>query len=541
VECYVGAVTTATLTFTSSEEGTYHYRVLEASHTAPSAGVIKARQGGAIVGYGNAAEGSGNNVAVSRLVGRVQYNAYVVVEDAAGNLSEVLTIANVKPTMLRAVTNQPEGSPKVLGKYSDGESNFYLIDAGYVSRMFISELYRFNYTGYNVTAGVTQTTIDTVTNSLSNTVSESIEISHSDTDKWTFGAEIEGKFGIGAWGVSAKVKTEYENSWSDTTSTTNSKSRTDTVETAKSVANGISASYTFEDYDLQGMYRYALYGDCDIYFVIKTTLDNHDLKDADPESWQTVVCNRPGYTYCFEYSADGNFTNEPPIDKIEFDQDFWTTLDSPITHTLSFDTGGGTVIPPRNVSAGTPLSLTGIVAPTRAGYEFAGWTKTDGSEIPTVMPDTDLRIKAKWLALSQPRAFYVGNPRITDWYRTDWRIISLPLAELKKAEFGYTKVLFTWETTWAENAGSPDCTAHVVLDCADIYYNRASDWSYYDAIVNPGATWKTVTWTNSLTAPTIDTVIARPNVRCCYGYDKHESNSYYDLSGTVYLTVTAVK
>jgi hypothetical protein len=41
MECRVGVVTTVTLTFTSSEEGTYYYRILEASHTAPSAGVIK--------------------------------------------------------------------------------------------------------------------------------------------------------------------------------------------------------------------------------------------------------------------------------------------------------------------------------------------------------------------------------------------------------------------------------------------------------------------------------------------------------------------
>jgi hypothetical protein len=202
---------------------------------------------------------------------------------------------------------------------------------------------------------------------------------------------------------------------------------------------------------------------------------------------------------------------------------------------LSFNTNGGTAVSPHNVTAGTPLPLAGVPAPTRTGYAFTGWD-TNGY---TEMPNTPLTITAKWLALSQTIDFNVGNPRVDDWYKTDWRRISLDLAALAALRNPdntkkYTEVSFTWKTYWAENATGPDCRANVVLDCADINLYR-NDWQYYNQIVNPGAGWKWATWNFS---SAIDTVIARPNVRCAYGYEKHEKNSYYDLSGIVSLIIT---
>jgi hypothetical protein len=131
---------------------------------------------------------------------------------------------------------------------------------------------------------------------------------------------------------------------------------------------------------------------------------------------------------------------------------------------------------------------------------------------------------------------------VDGWFRTAWYLIShdLDLAALRV--LGYNNVSFKWETYWAENPGDPDCRAHVVLDCADINLYRG-DWSYYDQAVNPGEGWKWAIW--NFSAP-IGTVIDRPNIRCAYGYDKRDSHwlyglSYYDLSGTVSLTITAVK
>jgi hypothetical protein len=150
------------------------------------------------------------------------------------------------------------------------------------------------------------------------------------------------------------------------------------------------------------------------------------------------------------------------------------------------------------------------------------------------------------LEKSQTIMFNVGNPRVSGWYRTDWKPITLVFPALR--DFGYKTVSFEWKTYWAECTNGLDCTAHVILDCADKDLYRENGWNYYDRIVNPGAGWKWAIW--NFNSP-IGTVGDRPYIRCSYGYDKQEKSynifgtetgsSYYDLSGTVSVTVTALK
>jgi hypothetical protein len=90
------AGTTATLKFTSNEAGTYYYLVLSASAGAPSAATIQA-QGTAVAKGSAAATASQNTVSVTGLTAGTQYKAYIVVKDAALNVSAVLTISGVNP------------------------------------------------------------------------------------------------------------------------------------------------------------------------------------------------------------------------------------------------------------------------------------------------------------------------------------------------------------------------------------------------------------------------------------------------------------
>jgi hypothetical protein len=79
----------------------------------------------------------------------------------------------------------------------------------------------------------------------------------------------------------------------------------------------------------------AMYGVCDVYFVLETSLDNQTLL-----GWETVVCDRPGYTHRFEYSADGRFATEP-TGAIDFKEDFWKNLASPPPLKISSSINGG--------------------------------------------------------------------------------------------------------------------------------------------------------------------------------------------------------
>lgn len=83
--------TAANLNFTSDEAGTCYYLVYSAADTAPDKSTVKA-QGAAVVKGTGAALAAANTVSVSGLAPSTTYKAYVVVEDTAGNISDVATI-----------------------------------------------------------------------------------------------------------------------------------------------------------------------------------------------------------------------------------------------------------------------------------------------------------------------------------------------------------------------------------------------------------------------------------------------------------------
>ncbi len=83
----------ASLSFTSNEAGTYYYLVYPAAYTAPGADTVRAQGDGAAAKGAGAAVSGSNSAKVTGLSATTDYKAYVVVEDAAGNLSTVKAIA----------------------------------------------------------------------------------------------------------------------------------------------------------------------------------------------------------------------------------------------------------------------------------------------------------------------------------------------------------------------------------------------------------------------------------------------------------------
>ncbi len=236
-------------------------------------------------------------------------------ETTAARFSQPL---NAKPV----AASENGGELVVLDSLTDGENNYYLIDTGYIKDMYISTLAMVDYTGLPISFSKTTTTSSSYLSSITKSVSESITVSNSQSYKVGIGVAWESKeFKVGKFSVNGNF--EWNGTWTNSTGT--SKSTTDTVESASKFEESQTISYSFgNDTASIGRYRYATYGTCDIYFIVKTSLDNSELLAFD-----TSACARESeYFLRSEYSATGEFDNTP-LGEINIRDDFYKRLPIP--------------------------------------------------------------------------------------------------------------------------------------------------------------------------------------------------------------------
>jgi hypothetical protein len=216
------------------------------------------------------------------------------------------------PMNAKHIASSSNGIPKVLDSLTDGTKNYYLLDVGIISDMYISTLAQVDYTGVPVTFSKEISTSETYTNSLTRAVSESITTSRTDSTKIGVGAEF-------------IVKGEFSWTWTGTKSNTTTKSTSTTETTAKQYAEKQTVSYQFgSNSHSVGRYRYAVYGVCDIYFIITTDKSNSELL-----AWETNSCARPNdYFIRSEFSGNGQFSNAPN-GEIVISENFYTSLPAP--------------------------------------------------------------------------------------------------------------------------------------------------------------------------------------------------------------------
>jgi hypothetical protein len=217
--------------------------------------------------------------------------------------------------------SKPEEIPKVLYSWTDGNSNHYVIDAGYIEKIFVSEIGIAHYAGFfPVSFEITTTTSTALTRSMTETVSNSIVISNSQTGKITLDAAVKAKI---RKIVDFSVGLKLEGTITDNITTTNStKTEMTTIESEASSRTDKLSFTIGNNGEAVGHYRYALFATSDIYFVISTSLDNEELRD-----WDVVSCVREGtYMPYWEYSSNGKFDNSPISNQIEFADDFYTRL-----------------------------------------------------------------------------------------------------------------------------------------------------------------------------------------------------------------------
>ena len=102
-----------------------------------------------------------------------------------------------------------------------------------------------------------------------------------------------------------------------------------------------------------------------------------------------LTANDAQYTYSWVSALPGELA-------LNNDQVFTEKRDVN-TYTVTFDVDGGSMVEAQVVPYGTPASELSNFSSTKEGYDFAGWTLEDGSEIPAGATVTsDITVKAKW-------------------------------------------------------------------------------------------------------------------------------------------------
>ena len=225
------------------------------------------------------------------------------------------------------VATDPTGEdPEVLGSYTDGSNNYYLIDVGYVQNMYITTFFLFGYNGMTpITEKRTTATTSTVKNALTDLISKSIAVTTSLNTKIGIKTAVKEKIPFGPE-FSAELNVETAASLTEATNALRSSQTS--VEEINSYSQMTETSLTFGGHgEPAGSHRYTLYSTCDVYFLLKTSRDNKQLV-----GWETYACDRGeiAHIYRWDYApVGGNFDNSPIGNEITFPEDFYENLPIP--------------------------------------------------------------------------------------------------------------------------------------------------------------------------------------------------------------------
>jgi hypothetical protein len=255
------------------------------------------------------------------------YDGFLGVQPPAGggNRNVVFEPVFAKRAVPIPSSNTPLDAfePRVLGAYTEGTSNIYIIDVGQVRDIYVSTIARAHFNG-TTPISLTRTTVstNTITNALTETISSSISKSDTLGVKSSVEASWKKKFPV-AGTFSAKLSLEYNKS--ATTTNTSGRSTQTSSSDAQSFADSLSVAFTIgNNGEPAGWHRYAMYAVADVYYVITTCLNNEELK-----GWETVVATRTNsFRERMEFCPNGDFDNSP-IGEIIFPEDFWKDLPPP--------------------------------------------------------------------------------------------------------------------------------------------------------------------------------------------------------------------
>ena len=279
------------------------------------------------------------------------FNSLIIVETTIfARWVEEPTTVNTALRAFPVPASETSRDPVVLESFVDvgAQRNYYLISVGRIQNHFISTIGLVHFGGTTpMTFSRTDVTETTITESLTNTVSNSVTITNTNNHTAGIQTSWENRFPL-AGSFRVQLSYSWSGSWTNT-QVSQSSLVTNTSE-AQRVSNATSVGFTVGAHgEAAGWYRIALYSVVDVFFVLSTSLDNQELL-----SWEVVTVARNEFFPHFEFSSTPHFDNSPDVGaEIDLDDDFYTRLPLPEIedpvfahvsagryHTVAIDTHG---------------------------------------------------------------------------------------------------------------------------------------------------------------------------------------------------------
>ena len=487
--------TNATVKFTSDEAGEYYYEVVDSGATAPDIDTTKA---------GTACDTTEQTISLDSLTGADAKDIYIVVKDAAGNVSEKLQItipAYIAPSY--GISASPEtlnfGSETVDYEAAPAAQTVTVTNTGNQNVTVTLP----TSTNYTITAGTEFTgntanltpsgtatfTVQpntglavgshnaTLSISGSNDTSASVELSFAVTEAahihqygtdWKNDADKH--WHECSCGAKADEADHVYDDGQDTTCNVCDYVRTvaPTTYTLTVDLKGGSGSTTGGEYTEDAVIHINAGTRSDYRFFGWTSSNGGSFADASSASTTfTMPAADTTITANWQYNGGTGSTTD--------------------YYRLTFDTNGGSEIASIRRAEYTKIDLADYI-PTREGYEFTGW-----------YADEDLTDKITSIRLTRNTTIYAGWEEIKGNPSTGGN----PFTDVKESDWFYDDVMFVYKnglmtgtsattfspysnTTRAQIAtifyrldGSPEVTGKNSF--TDVEYSPATTW-YYDAV-----------------------------------------------------------
>ncbi|MDR0909503.1 MAG: InlB B-repeat-containing protein [Spirochaetaceae bacterium] len=319
---------------------------------------------------------------------------------------------------LKAVTvpKSDTGIPDIIYSWTDGESNIFVCDLGWITNTFAGASAGPAY--YDGTHTPTLTATDynetTVSNALSEILTDSIEVTNETSIGHEEGTETGSSDSLGGEvGGSIKkfldIKGTYEHVWSTTETSSDSiiqaiantvgssRSTETSLETAVTKGKQSSVGFSVVDSDPIGLYRIGVYTIADAYLVVKTSRDNQTLLE-----YAYVICARDEYFSQLDYTSKGEDFDNTPEAKFEIIDGFWKNLAIP-----EYNPGTNpsitsiTVMPSTaSVATGDTQQFTAVVNGTNNPSQMVTWSVSGNASTGTTIADGLLTIGSNETAVA---------------------------------------------------------------------------------------------------------------------------------------------